>query len=495
MKIVEYDLRKLGQQAVDFHDDLRDLISNGKYAHPIVATLPTWKADNGEMAFYANSGGAAPFYRIYVRLESSWVLFAAINSTAGSGGVPAPPVHSVQFNSGGVFGGENVFKYLASSSMLIFDQGVAFVDSSTVSLAIVLGEDNLVEGDDTTKPSATGRAPQAGARRGICIGGGNYIAQTAGGNARTILIGESNKVNRNPALKPNIAIGISNFCDNLTTGISTSGGNNIVIGQVCNFDRNDIEGCLVLANNAQVSTVALPTPQDKDLRIGGLDGNAMMVFRQAGSNQGLIEVRSDMLLNGALSVKRNVILFSDLILQSGVMVQGANSMRGVQTFFTTTAFGVASNNASEITLLRGIVGTTSLVADTLSEGRTIRLTARGYYNTALVPDALTITVKFGSVTVLTTNANTPAGAASTMGWSLNALITCQTTGGAGTVFAQGDFPHQTSATDWVSWQMTNSGTMVVNTTAANTVEITATWGGASAASQFYLTNAMGELLN
>ena len=76
MKIQEYELKKLGQSMVDFHDDLRDLISNGKYAHPIVTSVPAWTADNGEMAFY-DGASSSPLairqrYRPRSQTISSW---------------------------------------------------------------------------------------------------------------------------------------------------------------------------------------------------------------------------------------------------------------------------------------------------------------------------------------------------------------------------------------------------------------------------------------
>ena len=197
----------------------------------------------------------------------------------------------------------------------------------------------------------------------------------------------------------------------------------------------------------------------------------------------------------SLSVRGNIKVSGNITASNYVTVISTTT-RSVGTFFTTTAIGVSSNNTNDTTLIRGVIGTTSLVANTLSDGRTIRLQAWGYYNTAGPgADALAMRVKLGGVTVLTTSSRTPVSSVSTGGWALNAQITCLTTGGAGTVFAQGDFPHFSSPTDYVNWQMVNSSTIVINTTGANVVEITAQWAGASSASQLFLTNAVGELLN
>ena len=197
-----------------------------------------------------------------------------------------------------------------------------------------------------------------------------------------------------------------------------------------------------------------------------------------------------------LDVRGNVRVRGNLLIGGAAITSGnTTSVKQSGVIFTTTASGVASNNASEITLIRGIIGTTSLVANTLSEGRSIRLSAFGYFNTPLVADNLTMRVKLGGVTVLTTDAQAPATSASSLGWKLDTIITCLTTGGAGTVIGQGDSEFHSSLVAKSFWQMVNSAPVVINTTGNNVLEITAQWAGASSASQLFMTNCCGELLN
>ena len=197
----------------------------------------------------------------------------------------------------------------------------------------------------------------------------------------------------------------------------------------------------------------------------------------------------------ALSVKGNILATGNIISAGLTTIVQGTTTRPVGVLFAVTALGVSSNSTTENELIRGIVGTTSLLANTLSEGRTIRLKAWGYYNTQLVPDTLRMSVLLGTTTIMSTGAQTPAGSVSTGGWELKADITCQTTGGAGTVFGQGDFPHFTSAAVFLNWEMVNSSAITVNTTGANPIRILAQWGGANAANQIYCTNAIGEILN
>ena len=178
------------------------------------------------------------------------------------------------------------------------------------------------------------------------------------------------------------------------------------------------------------------------------------------------------------------------------LVGGGTTSRAVGTFFTTSSIHVSSNSTTENELIRAIVGTTSLVANTLSEGRTIRLTASGYYNTPAVPDTLTVRIKLGGVQILSTGAQTPTANASTFGWSLDSLITCQATGGAGSVIGQGIFETGSTLVGTIAdWRMVNSTNVTLDTTVANIVELTAQWGGTQAAEQLYATNVVGELLN
>ena len=66
-KLSDYELRKLGQQLIDFKDDIRDLCNFGKYQFPItVDAVPGWKTNDGEMCFFTAT--AVTDRRIYVRL-------------------------------------------------------------------------------------------------------------------------------------------------------------------------------------------------------------------------------------------------------------------------------------------------------------------------------------------------------------------------------------------------------------------------------------------
>ena len=111
-KLQDYEIRRLGQSLVDFKDDIRDLVNFGKMQFPITNSVPGWKTNDGEMAFYTAT--AVTDRRIYVGLDSGWSLFSQVFGT----GNPSPPggvEGSVQYNSGGIFGGNALFLHDANS--------------------------------------------------------------------------------------------------------------------------------------------------------------------------------------------------------------------------------------------------------------------------------------------------------------------------------------------------------------------------------------------
>ena len=133
-KLSDYELKKLGQQAVDFFEDTRDIINLGKVAHVIVNAVPAWAADNGEMAFYdGSSSSTLSGKRIYVRLSSSWEVFA----TAPFAGFPGGIEGSVQYNSSNAFGGDANALWLRASQVLTLS-GRAIITGSSGQVELTL---------------------------------------------------------------------------------------------------------------------------------------------------------------------------------------------------------------------------------------------------------------------------------------------------------------------------------------------------------------------
>lgn len=77
-KLEDYEFKGVGQQIVDFKDDVRDLLNSGKYQASVATTgIPGWSANTGEFAFYSSGSDR----RLYLRAATSWQLIAGFNPT------------------------------------------------------------------------------------------------------------------------------------------------------------------------------------------------------------------------------------------------------------------------------------------------------------------------------------------------------------------------------------------------------------------------------
>ena len=160
------------------------------------------------------------------------------------------------------------------------------------------------------------------------------------------------------------------------------------------------------------------------------------------------------------------------------------------TRYTSTANGQVTNTATEGTLIGSGSGSLSITANTAEVGKTYTVKASGYYSTQVVPVTLNIRIKLGSTTILATGDQTPGGAIANLHWTLEGRITVRTTGATGTVHAQSGWDHQATATGApLRWQMVNTATVTVDTTATASFDLTADWGaGVAAADDIVCTN-------
>ena len=160
--------------------------------------------------------------------------------------------------------------------------------------------------------------------------------------------------------------------------------------------------------------------------------------------------------------------------------------------YVSTANGQVTNTTTETTLIGSGVGTLTLPANFFVAGKTLRFTAAGIFSTQLVPVGLDIKFKLGSTVIIATGAQVPSGATTNRFWWLDVLLTCRTTGGAGTVIAQGTFAHgEVAGVATFTWEMTSTATTTIDTTASQVVDATATWSaGVSASDDIRSTNTV-----
>lgn len=171
--------------------------------------------------------------------------------------------------------------------------------------------------------------------------------------------------------------------------------------------------------------------------------------------------------------------------------------------FSQTADATVANTGTETTLIGTGVGTVTLPADVLfgssgSAGRTLRITARGIYGTdAITPGNLNLRVKLGATTICTTGNVAATAALTNRFWELTAYITCRTQGAAGTVLGNGGFLHDDAlaTSELRIWQMINTGTTTIDTTASLAIDVTADWDTADAQNTITCQVLVVEILN
>jgi hypothetical protein len=164
--------------------------------------------------------------------------------------------------------------------------------------------------------------------------------------------------------------------------------------------------------------------------------------------------------------------------------------------FTQTATVSVANTTTETTLLGSGTGSLTLAGGSLVPGRTLRFRASGFYGSTSSPGNLTVNVKLGSVAVLTAT-NALVASVSNQWWSLDAEITCRSTGASGSVMGNACvlLRNAAPALAVIGWEMVNTSPVTVDTTGALTVDLTATFTVQSSSNTISCTNASLEVLN
>jgi hypothetical protein len=164
--------------------------------------------------------------------------------------------------------------------------------------------------------------------------------------------------------------------------------------------------------------------------------------------------------------------------------------------FTSTATATVANSVAETSIIGTGVGTKTLPANFFVAGKTVRLHLRGVVSETGTP-TLQIKVKYGSTVVLDSTALAlVAGIPANANWECVADITCRTTGATGTVQCAGNFNYQTATASSAAdhhWLPANLAT--IDTTASSALDVTATWGTASASNTISGVTCLIEVLN
>jgi len=160
---------------------------------------------------------------------------------------------------------------------------------------------------------------------------------------------------------------------------------------------------------------------------------------------------------GATGPPGTTLVFSNTTVPAGNTVANTS----VETFFTSSY----------------VIPPSALVA-----GMVVRVKLFGTYSTGVIAPSLTLRIYFGSTVLISSGAITTVAGVTNEGWSGEGLFIVQITGATGTIEAQGLSEFSTAATAALFINMDNTAPITVNTTIAQTVQVSAQWGGTVAAS-------------
>jgi len=166
---------------------------------------------------------------------------------------------------------------------------------------------------------------------------------------------------------------------------------------------------------------------------------------------------------------------------------GLNSPGAVYGLYAQTANSTPiTNTTTETTLLNGGIGTLSVPANGFKVGDSFRADLGGNISTTN-NHTITIRIKSGSVVLATSGVQTLPNIANGV-WSLSINFTIRALGGAGvgSIVTLGNFLNIKSSngvSEGFAFNTVNSTSF--DTTSANTLDITAQWGQASASDNIF----------
>jgi len=159
--------------------------------------------------------------------------------------------------------------------------------------------------------------------------------------------------------------------------------------------------------------------------------------------------------------------------------------------FTQTASGTAANTVAQTNISSTGVGSSTIGANYLRAGKTIRIQGKGFYSATGTPTG-TLRLNFNGSTVLASSAITLA-AVTNRGFSFEIITTIRTTGSSGTMFQQGEITLASSPTTLYG-DLVSTTTTTINTTISTAITVTWQWSAMSPSNTITLTNLVIEMM-
>jgi hypothetical protein len=171
---------------------------------------------------------------------------------------------------------------------------------------------------------------------------------------------------------------------------------------------------------------------------------------------------------------------------------GGTAGFGASLFSSTSSATVTGTTAA--TLIGSVTGSTTIAANTFTAGQFLQIQVEGYYTTpAAYAGTLTINLKIGGVTRLTTGGINPLANVAMGVWRLNCGVTTRTSGPSGTQIANCLFEttgSSLSALTPAQSAMTATAAWTIDTTASAAIDMQAAWSTTAGSPSITGTNAV-----
>ncbi len=158
------------------------------------------------------------------------------------------------------------------------------------------------------------------------------------------------------------------------------------------------------------------------------------------------------------------------------------------TLFSSTTQAGPNNSAVETSLIGSVTGSSTIAANTFSNGRVLDLRAQGIFSLPSIADSLTVNVKCGS-TIFAASSFTPAPGAVTNGtFRLWLMITSIGSGATGAFMTNGAIELYGTAHSPSVAEVLNTANVSFDFTAPCLMDVTAQWGAAQVGESITGTN-------
>lgn len=161
--------------------------------------------------------------------------------------------------------------------------------------------------------------------------------------------------------------------------------------------------------------------------------------------------------------------------------------------FSQTASVTVANTVTKTTLVGAGIGSKIIAANTPQIGKTYQVIIMGVHSATGAPN-ITIDAALGSTAIGSTGA-VATGSSTNAYFEIRLFFTYRTLGASGTLFAQGFYYEVGGGATLNSYPMTNTSTITIDTTVDQALDVSVTWGTASASNTITATNFILRTLN